>query len=287
MRLRQLFIALFLPALSACAPMTVVNLFTPTSTYKVTTGISYGDDPRHRLDVYVPYSSNFNDAATFPVVLFFYGGSWNRGERKDFKFVAEALASRGIVAIIADYRLYPQVRYPSFLEDAAGAVAWTRREIARYHGDPSRIFLMGHSAGAYNAAMLALDPRWLATQNLTPAAIKGWIGLAGPYDFFPIQNPDAKPVFFHPDYPPGSLPINHVSKASPPVFLAAAITDDLVNPVQNTQHMADELRAAGVPVTLHLYPKLNHTTLIGAFARPLRWLAPVAEDVAAFVETTR
>jgi acetyl esterase/lipase len=116
--------------------------------------------------------------------------------------------------------------------------------------------------------------------------LKGWIGLAGPYDFLPIQNPEVKPVFFDPDYPAGSQPIDHVTSASPPAFLAAAETDDVVNPETNTKRMAAKLTAAGVSVTLHVYPRVNHDTLAGAFARPLRWMAPVSDDVVAFVKAT-
>ena len=117
------------------------------------------------------------------MVVFFYGGSWNSGSRDDYGFVGEALASRGIVVVIADYRLYPQVRYPAFLQDNAHAVAWTYQHIAEHGGDPHQLYVMGHSSGAYNASMLALDPRWLKAVNLSPTMLKGWIGLAGPYDF--------------------------------------------------------------------------------------------------------
>jgi acetyl esterase/lipase len=142
---------------------------------------------------------------------------------------------------------------------------------------------MGHSAGAYNAAMLALDGRWLAGADLSPTMLAGWIGLAGPYDFFPMTNPDAQPVFFHPDYPKDSQPVDYASKAAPRTFLGAARTDVLVNPERNTRQLAQKLAATGVAVTLHVYDKPDHATLIGAFARPLRWIAPVLDDVSAFV----
>lgn len=273
----------------ACSPIGILNVLTPADTYTVTAGLEYGPDPRHKLDVYRPRQPAATPVprAGYPVVVFFYGGTWNWGDRKDYAFVGEAFASQGIVTIVADYRLYPQVRYPDFLRDCARAVAWARREAARYGGDPQRLYLMGHSSGAYNAAMLALDPRWLAAEGMSPAALAGWIGLAGPYDFLPIENPNAKPVFYHPDYPPGSQPIDYASTASPRVFLAAAATDSVVNPVRNTQQMADKLRAAGVSVTSKTYAEVNHVTLAGAIARPLRWLAPVRDDVIAFVRAER
>src|SRR4051812_36633720 len=168
-------------ALSACSALGAINALTPSDTYRKTADISYGPHAQPRLDIYSPLN-----AKGAPVVVFFYGGNWTSGARGDYEFVGEALASRGLVAVIADYRQYPEVRYPLFLEDAAQAVAWAAREAARYGGDPKRLYVMGHSAGAYNAAMIALDKRWLAQQGMTPSALSGWIGLAGPYDFIPI-----------------------------------------------------------------------------------------------------
>ena len=142
---------------------------------------------------------------------------------------------------------------------------------------------MGHSSGAYNAAMLALDARWLTAAGVAPSALAGWIGLAGPYDFFPMTNVEAQPVFFHPNYPPGSQPMEYASKAAPRTFLGAAESDTVVNPERNTRQLAQKLGAAGVPVVLKIYPNAGHATLIGAFSRPLRNVAPVLDDVVAFV----
>jgi acetyl esterase/lipase len=285
---RKFLLAALVPlavALAGCSPLTIVNRLAPSSTYTLSAHIAYGPEARDKLDVYRPRETAQRPAPRggFPVVVFFYGGSWNTGERGDYRFVGEALASQGIVAVVADYRLYPQVRYPDFLTDSALAVAWAKREALRYGGDPSRLFVMGHSSGAYNAAMVALDPRWLAAAGLAPSALAGWIGLAGPYDFLPIENKKAQPVFFHPNYPPGSQPIDYVSSAAPRTFLGAAASDDIVNPQRNSRQMEAKLRAAGVPVTLKIYPRANHYTLIGSFARPLRGLEPVLDDVGAFV----
>jgi acetyl esterase/lipase len=273
-------------ALAGCSPLTIVNGLTPSGTYTLSADIAYSSEARDKLDVYQPRETDQRSMprSGYPVVVFFYGGSWNSGERGDYRFVGEALASQGIVAVVADYRLYPQVRYPDFLTDRALAVAWAKREAPRYGGDANRLFVMGHSSGGYNAAMVALDPRWLAAAGLSPSALAGWIGLAGPYDFLPIKNKKAQPVFFYPNYPPGSQPIDYASKAAPPTFLGVAASDDVVNPERNSRQMADKLRAAGVPVTLKIYPRANHYTLIGAFARPLRGFGPVLEDVAAFVQ---
>jgi acetyl esterase/lipase len=276
---------LVLVAVVGCSPLAIVDALTPTDTYIASADIDYGAGPRQKLDVYQPRAVADTPAPRggYPVVVFFYGGSWVGGERGEYRFIGEALASNGILAIVADYRLYPQVRYPDFLRDCAQALAWAQREAPRYGGDATRLFVMGHSSGAYNAAMIALDPRWLAEVGLAPAALAGWIGLAGPYDFLPMTNVKAQPVFNHPDYPAGSQPIDYVTRAAPPAFLGAAPGDDVVNPQRNTLQLAEKLRAAGVPVTLRMYAWTSHYTLIGAFARPLRTLEPVLADVVVFV----
>lgn len=267
--------------LAACSPITALNALTPSASRAVLDGIEYGPGARMKMDVYQPAEAA--PAAGWPTVIFFYGGSWNTGERSDYAFVGETLAARGIMAVLADYRLYPQVRYPDFLRDCATALAWGLENASNFGGDPKRVFVMGHSAGAYNAAMLALDPRWLAAHAHSPAALAGFIGLAGPYDFLPIKNLDVQPVFFHPNYPSGSQPIHYVNAAAPRSFLAAASSDTLVDPTRNTVALATRLEAAKVPVTLKLYPRVNHLTLVGAISLPLRWMAPVLDDVAAFI----
>jgi len=281
-KLLQVFTLAIAAFLAACSPIKVLNALTPASTFTKTSSIAYGDDPRQKLDIYRPVTALPNA----PVVVFFYGGSWNSGSKDDYGFVGEALASRGIVVVIADYRLYPQVRYPLFLQDGAQAVSWTYQHIAEYGADPKQLYLMGHSSGAYNAAMLALDPQLLAAAGLSPSMLKGWIGLAGPYDFLPIENRDVRPVFFYPDSPPDSQPINHVSHDAPPSLLIASVDDNLVNPKRNTGGLAKKLRAAGVPVEEFYFTKTSHATLVASMARPLRWLAPVLDRVTAFIKFT-
>jgi acetyl esterase/lipase len=217
--------------------------------------------------------------------VFFYGGNWDSGERGDYAFVGKALASRGIVAVVVDYRLYPDVAYPDFLTDSAMAVAWAAKQAGNYGGDPKRLFVMGHSAGAYNAAMVALDSRWLAAQGMTPGALRGWIGLAGPYDFLPIKNDNIKPVFHFPNTPADTQPINHVTAGAPPALLIAARNDKVVNPDANTGHLAEKLRAQHTPVDARYFDKVSHATLVGSLSGPLRWLAPTLDTIAQFVNS--
>lgn len=270
--------------LAACSPLTTLNaLAAAGDSHTRVPDVAYGPLPRQRLDVYRPTGAP--PAGGWPVVVFFYGGSWNIGERAQYRFVGAALASRGVLTLVADYRLYPEVRFPDFLADSAQALAWGLAHAADHGGNPARVFVMGHSAGGYNAAMLALDARWLATTGHSPRELAGFIGLAAPYDFLPTGNPDVQPVFFHPHYPPDTQPIAFAGAAAPRSFLAAGGTDALVDPERNTVALAGKLSAAGVPVSLHRYERASHVTLLGAFGLPLRWVAPVLEDVVTFVRS--
>ena len=272
-------------ALAACAPTATLNALVPRGTHTQTEGVPYGPLLRQRFDIYRPTAAA--PAGGFPVVVFFYGGSWNKGERADYRFVGEALASRGVLTLVADYRLYPEVRYPDFLNDSALALRHGLEQAAALGGNPKRVFVMGHSAGGYNAAMLALDARWLRAVGHVPAELAGFIGLAGAYDFLPMTNPDAQPVFFHPNYPAGTQPLAYAGASSPRSFLGAAMTDTLIDPQRNSVGLATRLRAAGVPATLKLYERVNHVTLVAAMAAPLRWLAPVLDDVVVFIDSDR
>lgn len=270
-------------ALSACSPLSLVNAVSPAGEATATTALAYAPGERHMLDVYRPPAGAQQGRA--PVIVFFYGGNWVSGDRADYAFVGRALAARGFVVVVPDYRLYPEVRYPDFLDDSAQAVAWTRRTIAAHGGDPERIFLMGHSAGAYNAAMLALDARWLGKQGEKPSVLRGWIGLAGPYDFLPIQNPTTRPVFDYPNTPPDSQPLGFVSAAAPPALLIAPKEDKVVNPARNTGGMAARLRENRVPVRELYYDGVGHATLVASLSPTLRRLAPTLDAVDAFVRS--
>ena len=269
-------------SLAACSPLTAINALSSGSASQVTRGLAYGPLPRQKLDVYAPKIRT----GPVPVVVFFYGGNWTAGERADYAFVGHALAARGYLAVIADYRLYPDVHYPEILQDAARAVAWAAMESGRHGGDPARLFVMGHSAGAYNAAMVALDASLLARHGIHPHDLRGWIGLAGPYDFLPIENTTTRPVFFYPDTPASSQPIHHVTAEAPPALLIAPLPgrDKLVNPQRNTGGLANALRAQHRPVTETYVDKVSHTTLVASLASPLRMLAPTLDAVSAFID---
>jgi acetyl esterase/lipase len=268
--------------LSGCSGIGALNALSPTTTYVLNAGVAYGASPRQQLDIYTPSAAA--PPGGWPMVVFFYGGSWNSGQRSDYRFVGEALAAQGVLTLVADYRLYPEVRYPDFLFDSAQALAYGLERAASLGADPRRVFVMGHSAGGYNAAMLALDARWLKAAGHASIELAGWIGLAGPYDFLPTENRDAQPVFMHPNYPPRAQPIEFTAKDAPRTFVAAPTYDVVVSPQRSTLQLASKLQAAGAPVTVKLYGTVGHATLIGAFAKPLRWMAPVLADVKAFID---
>lgn len=266
--------------LSGCANLGIglLNAIVPSEGYKRETAIAYGAHPRQMLDVYVPSAA---DPGARPVVLFFYGGSWQFGDRGQYKFLGEALASRGIVTIVADYRLYPEVKFPAFVEDGAQALRWVEGHAAAYGGNPKSIYVMGHSAGANIAALVALDPRY---RNGIP--VKGLIGLAGPYTFQPLEIDSVKAVYQGTNVA-DARPVAFVGQALPlpHTFLAHGRGDDTVDPF-HTERMAEALRARGGDVRLVFYDSIGHVMLMGAFARPFRGKAPVIHDVMQFITAT-
>jgi acetyl esterase/lipase len=245
---------------------------------RVASDIPYGSHPRQRLDVYA-LAGRVPGA---PVLVFFYGGSWKNGSKGDYEFAGAALAAQGFVAVLPDYRLYPEIRFPSFLDDGAGAVRWARDNAATYGGDPGRIVLAGHSAGAYNAAMLALDGRYLARAGLGRGTVRAFAGLSGPYDFLPLDPGTAQEVFGDAPNLAATQPVSFAGRGSPPAFLATGDADDTVRP-RNTTSLAAKLRRAGVAVEERMYPGLSHADTLLALSVPFRGKAPVLAETTAFL----
>ena len=274
----------------AGAGLGVLNAFAALRGHQGPAGVAYGTLARQRFDVYVPGNSlsEADKASGSPLLIFIYGGSWSMGSRQDYRFAGEALAARGFTVMVVDYRLYPQVRYPDFLQDCALAVGYGLEHARELGADPRRVFLYGHSAGAYNVAMLALDPRWLRAAGHSPDELAGWVGLAGPYNFLPIVDENVKRVFDWPRTSPDTQPINHVGDlARPlPVFLGAAADDTVVRPERNSLPLADKMTARGTAVTVKTYEHVNHATLVGALSWPLTSLSPVLDDTTAFIRST-
>jgi acetyl esterase/lipase len=277
MRILAIVLVVLSSVLAACSPFAAVNLLVPRGGYDRHEGLAYGADPRQRLDIYVPQGLK----RPAPVLLFFYGGSWQSGARGNYRAFGQAFASRGIITVVADYRLYPQVTYPAFVEDAAAALAFVHAHAADYGGDPARLFVAGHSAGAYNAVMLASDPRWLRAEGGSPGWIRGVIGIAGPYDFLPLR--DAVYIaIFHGANNPDTMPIRHIDGPRPPMLLATGTADATVGP-GNSERMAARLRVFGSPVRVVRYPGIGHVGIILSLVPGFRWLAPLRQDMTAFI----
>lgn len=265
-------------ALGGCSATDVLAGLTASPKVAAVDGLAYGPGPREGIDVYLP-----RGAGPHPVAVFFYGGGWDSGARRDYRFVGQTLAAQGVLTFIPDYRVYPEVRYPAFLEDCAKAVRWAKDHAAAYGGDPGRLFLIGHSAGAYNAVMLGVDRRWLAAEGMDPRRdVRGIVGLAGPYDFLPLESEKLKIIFGPEQGRPDTQPINHVDGQAPPMLLLADRGDKIVLP-RNTIRMAARVRAAGGEVQADILPHLSHPLILGALAWPLRPLAPVNREVMDFI----
>jgi acetyl esterase/lipase len=241
-------------------------------------GIAYAEGYRHRLDVYTPVSG---PRANCPVVVYFYGGAWQGGRRSDSHGVAQALATQGIVTFAPDYRIYPEVVFPGFLDDPAVAVRWARDHAREFGGDPERLFVMGHSSGAHMAAMLATDPRYLAVQGMSNSSLAGMIGLAGPYAAFQTTDPHMDKIFPAP-LRPRALPISLVSGHEPPMLLCAGTADTDVDP-GNSDRFAEVLRAHHDRVELKKYAGYTHDSIVQSFSSAQHTASPVLVDVSDFI----
>lgn len=248
--------------------------------YRRRTNLAYGADPRHRLDVYVPDKPAGTPA---PLVVFWHGGRWSSGDKGEYRFVGSALAELGYATMIANYRRYPQVKMAGFMDDAARAALWAAEHAADFRADPRQLHLMGHSAGAHMAALLALDVRYFAALGRAAPRIAGMIGLSGPYDFLPLREADVQDMFGPPELYPQSQPINFVRRDAPPMLLIHGSRDGLVSP-WNSRNLAGALEALGVPVTLKLYAEIAHGDTIGALSVPARGRAAALPDIAEFVK---
>ena len=267
-------------ALAGCSGLQLVDAVTSTDGYAVARDIAYGPLPRQRMDVYVPAGKP--PERPVPVVVFLYGGSWRQGSKEEYRFVGAYLARAGYVAVLPDYRLFPEVRFPVFVEDCAVATTAARRLVPGFGGDPRRVFVMGHSAGAHMAALLGLEPGYLAAVGDDARALSGVIGIAGPYDadFGTIRwladvFPDARSRS-------EARVVDKARSFAPPMFLANGISDTLVPP-RNAVALADRLRALGNRVDLRLYDGVSHGSILLAFAPTLAGGATLGWDIAGFM----
>jgi len=276
--LRLLLLIGFLP-LSGCTGFDLVNAPVTTCGYTQTTDIPYGPIPRQKLDVYVPRHATTNTR----VVIFLYGGEWQAGEKANYRFAGQALGSKGFIAVLPDYRIYPEGRFPMFVQDAALAVRWVHDNIASFGGDPTHIYLMGHSAGAHIAALVTLDARYLKEVGLDRNVIRATAGLSGPYDFMPYAEDrmifNMEPGDARPD--PRIEPINFADGHAAPFLALQGMKDATVTP-DNAFDLVAKIRAAGGEADVIVYPNLAHISVVVALAAEFRWLAPVLRDSTEF-----
>lgn len=263
--------------LGGCSGQRLLNTLTLETNYSRATNIVFDSSTGLTADIYTP-----NGAKNAPVVVFFYGGRWSQGSKDLYEFVGGALAKQGFVAVIPNYRLYPAVKFPTFVEDSAKAVRWAHDNAERYGGDVGRLFVMGHSSGAYNAAMLATDESYLKAVGGSRKWLSGMIGLAGPYDFLPFTDPDIIDMFGPPERYAETQPINHVDGQNPPLLLLHGEDDTSVWP-KNSKNFAAKVSAAGGSVETVLYPKMSHSWIVATLSQPLQGQSDVMAHTADFV----
>ena len=273
-------LALAAIGIAACSPLALFDAIGPRDSggRQVLRDEPFGEGPRRRLDVYAPVDAPENA----PVLVFFYGGSWQSGSKADYAFVGQALAAQGFVTVLPDYRLYPDAPFPGFLEDGAAAIAWVRDNIAAYGGDPRRIVLAGHSAGAYNAVMLGLDGRYLTAAGVDSRSVRAVAGLSGPYDFLPLDTETTIKVFGGTPDLARTQPVGAAGPLSPPAFLATGDRDTTVRP-RHTASLAAKLRAERVPVQERSYAGLDHKDTLLALSVTFRSKAPELAEMTAFL----
>lgn len=273
-----LLFATLVLALAACSPLRTLSELSDDGAYRRVSDLAYGPDTRQQLDLYLPETLD----ETTPLVVFFYGGGWRRGDKADYEFVAAALAGAGLAVAVPDYRVWPAVQYPAFVEDGAAALAWLGESASQYGLDGGQVFLMGHSAGAQIAALLALDPGFRERAGARAVVIKGLIGLSGPYDFLPLDEGSYLQDVFPAASRQDSQAINHVDPGDPPTLLIHGADDGVVEP-GNSERLAEALAAAGVDVTLRIYEGRGHASIAAAFAPYLDFVAETRPETIAFI----
>lgn len=245
---------------------------------RVENNIAYGAHERHRLDVYCPH----DDGEKRPVLMFVYGGGWRDGGRAEYEFVGRAFAAAGFVTLVPDYRLVPEIHFPDFLSDLGLALHWMRVNVGAYGGDTNRIFLMGHSAGAYNVMMLGLAGQHFGAPDLN-GNLRGIVGLSGPCDFYPFDVAAAINTFSRAAEPRLTQPVALVERGAPPVMLAHG-KSDVTCGLYNSENLASKIRSLDGDVVEHYYDGVGHPdTLISLFPW-LRWRTPAYKQAIEFMQ---
>ena len=260
--------------LSGCSPATLLNATVSRHGFTRETDVAYGPEARQKLDLYRPDKPRPGG----PTVIFFYGGSWDSGSKDSYLFVAQALVANGYSVVIPDYRLYPEVRFPAFVEDGARAVRWTADRVGT-----DKLVVMGHSAGAHIALLLAANTAYLEAVGVDRQKLAGAIGLSGPYDFLPLKSAKLIEIFGGANNPDIEA-ITFARAPLPPALLIHGTADTTVYP-RNSERLAAAWRAAGAPVELKLYAEVGHLDVVAAMSGLLAGRAPTRADVLAWLGT--
>ncbi len=231
------YIALAFP-LIGCSPLSFVNTISTENDYITVSDERYGSEQRQQLDIYMPERI----VAGSPVVVFFYGGSWRRGEKGNYAFVGHSISSKGFLTVIPDYRLYPEVTFPTFVEDGAKVIAWVSDHLEQARNG---VVVMGHSAGAHTAALLALDKDYLEITEQPSGIIRGMIGLAGPYGFNPMQYRSTRPIFADVESIEETMPITFACSEKLPLLLIHGLDDRVVIPENSRELKRRTYECAG------------------------------------------
>ena len=244
-----------------------INFMARTGGYRKTETV-YGENHRHRFDSYLHLKPSGDRAK----IIFLYGGGWQSGDRSDFRFVADTLCSLGFDVYVPDYRLYPEVRFDEILHDAVSAVDAIMNE------NEGTFFIMGHSAGAQLGALLALNPDLLQS----PERISGFIGLAGPYDFYPFTEDEHWDLFAPEEMYPDSQPVNYVRADAPPLLLLHG-RDDMRVRRGHSKSLMEKQQAVGGQACREVYDNMGHVDIILSFTRLHRRKSKVVLDLQRFV----
>lgn len=259
-------------------PLTALDLLAPRSGVRTIPDLVYGPHGGQKADLHLP-----EDGKARSAVVFFHGGRWSYGRKEEYRFVAQALAARGHAGLVCDYRKYPSVRFPAFVEDAAAAVAWAFRHLPGHGVDPRLIFLMGHSAGAHLAALATMDHRYSEPHGLDPDRVAGLVLMSGPYDFFPIRGADLRDIFGPEEGHPQTQPLRFVRRGLPPMLLLHGRRDRTVYP-SSSARLASAVREQGGRARAIFYGGVTHTSILGGLSDRVGFLvAPVLDDIEAFL----
>ena len=272
----------------AAASLKFINALAIVPSKRLHKNLAYDNYPETKLDVYLPKTVGAgSDTVKAPVIVFFYGGCWGaclKFYKSDYRFVAESLAKEGYIVVLPDYRYHPNVKFPAIMADATAAVEWVSDNIEQYGGDPEQLFLAGHSAGAQMTALLTLNEDYLPPK--IHRHIKGFIGLAGPYDFLPFDQAYQLTLFGPEENYPISQPINYVDGNEPPLLLLYGNDDSVVFP-RNIENLSKKVMQLGGEVEVHRYDGIDHPGVVGALSRPMRNRQPVFTDILNFLNKHR